>query len=497
LLLHNTLYGAGASVLAQLLSLVTLPLLLNQVGVEAFGVYALAAALVGYFGFLSLLARTSVVRFVAECAECDPQRLSRLVSTAMAINLLVGLFMAGVLLAVAVYVEGLFAVGPQTAPQARVILQAYAVAVLVSQPLTVFGSVLYGLQRYRPIAAMDVVGAGTRTVTVVLIAALDGTILWYVAHELTFELLKAGLLARVVRRQLPGLRLSPRLWGGAELRQLAGYGGWSMLYMLSALAVQQGTRVLVGLVLSAAMVSYLHVAFNLYNLVNTLVSYLRSAVLPSAASALAAGDHQFVERMVHGGTRLTLAVALPVCVHLLVFAGPILGLWLGPSYREHATAASQALVAAWLFGLPSFLLVHAYWAQRHIARLSAVAAALAVMELVLAAVLLPRLGLLGAGLAMLAFTALLGPAELAITGRALGVRLGMLLGRSAARLYLLAAAYGAGLFWLSHRLAEPATLVELVVMLAISTGVWALMGLVLVARPEAVAVMRQLRRDTA
>jgi O-antigen/teichoic acid export membrane protein len=140
------------------------------------------------------------------------------------------------------------------------------------------------------------------------------------------------------------------------------------------------------------------------------------------------------------GTRYTLALFVPLCVTLIVLAGPILDVWLGARYRD-GNVALAILVSYWLLygGLvvtPGFLV--GAGRARGVARIMIVVAS---SNLVLSLALTPVLGLEGPAVGTALPFVLAFPFMLRLGLGASGARLADV----AARAYLPAWALGATL----------------------------------------------------
>jgi O-antigen/teichoic acid export membrane protein len=216
-------------------------------------------------------------------------------------------------------------------------------------------------------------------------------------------------------------------------------------------------------------------------------------LVPTASRYVATGDDRRLRELVVRGTRYTLALFVPVCVTLIVLAGPILDVWLGDRYSDGG-AALAILVSYWLLygGLvvtPGFLV--GAGRAREVARIMVVAA---LANLALSLVLTPELGLEGPalGTAIPFFVAF--PFLLRLGLSAAGVPLRQILGRA----YLPALALGAGLalaLGLARIALDPDTLI--VVMALAVAGVaayWAAFYGLVLEPVERVFVASFLRR---
>ena len=135
-----------------------------------------------------------------------------------------------------------------------------------------------------------------------------------------------------------------------------------------------------------------------HNLLYALGGALAVPVVPTASRYSAARDVARLRALAVRGTRYTLALFVPLCVTLMVLAKPLLEVWLGARYGDGATALA-ILVSYWLLygGLivtPGFLV--GVGRARQVGRVFAGAA---VLNLALALLLTPELGLEGPALA--------------------------------------------------------------------------------------------------
>ena len=174
--------------------------------------------------------------------------------------------------------------------------------------------------------------------------------------------------------------------------------GWLLVVELSNLAMYAFSRVILGAYRSPAAVGQFEGPVRAHNLLYALGGALAVPVVPTASRYVAAGDARRLRGLAVRGTRYTLALFVPLCVTLMVLAEPILDVWLGDRYGEGATALA-ILVSYWLLygGLvvtPGFL-VGAGRARA----VGLVFAGAAVLNLALALVLTPELGLEGPALA--------------------------------------------------------------------------------------------------
>jgi O-antigen/teichoic acid export membrane protein len=138
------------------------------------------------------------------------------------------------------------------------------------------------------------------------------------------------------------------------------------------------------------------------------------------------------------GSRYTLALFVPLAATLMVLSEPIIAVWLGERYTDGATALA-ILVSYWLL-YGALIVTPGFLAGAGEARTAGIAlAGAALLNLVLALVLTPGLGVEGPAIATAAALTLAFPVLLRAGLRASGVELVELLGRALIPAYALGA----------------------------------------------------------
>lgn len=492
-LFRNTLYIASASVVWQVLALVTLPILIGAVGAEDFGMFSLAAASFGYFGVLSLPARQAVMKFTAQCAEEDTSEFNTIFNSSFVLNILAGVLVFMLLALVGLYSAELFDVAAGNESRISTLLYMYAAAALFIQPLSTYGSLLFGLQDYKPVALMEAVVAVSRVVVILLVYFLDGSIFWYAINELGMETIKALVLRKKAMRRLPGLKIRPGFIRESSLRKILSFGGWAVVYTLALLIITHASKILVGVMLPVVMVTYFHIGLMLFNLVNTAASFVKSAVLPSGASAMAAGDHVFVKKLVYSGSKASLAFLLPVCIQMLVFSEPIISVWMGPDYVDTTQPVASWLIASWLFYLPIYMLTNVYWGTKDISLLSITAIAGALVYIPVLVGLVRLNGLSGAGQATMFYFLTQLPLQLLIISERLGLQPGSFLVRVCGPAYLSSLLFGVIVWLMLQYMGSPAGLLLLVMSLGLAVSASIALNFALVSRGEGAFLVKKFR----
>jgi len=213
---------------------------------------------------------------------------------------------------------------------------------------------------------------------------------------------------------------------------------------LCNMAIYAFSRVILGAYRSPRAVGLFEGPVRAHNLLYALGGALAVPVVPTASRYLATGDQRRLRDLVVRGTRYTLALFVPVCVTLIVLAGPILDAWLGDRYGD-GDLALAILVSYWLLygGLvvtPGFLV--GAGRARELARIMI---AVAVSNLAMSLILTPELGIEGPAVATAVPFVVAFPFLLRLGLSASGAPVAELARRAWGPNYLLGALLAAGL----------------------------------------------------
>jgi O-antigen/teichoic acid export membrane protein len=352
-LLSGTLWNAAGRGLPLLLALALTPVLVQQMGIERWGLFTLALALVGVFGVFDLGVGAALTRALAtRIGAGEKAGAAELAGAAItALALVSGLVAAAAFTAVPFLVERLLNTPPA--------LQAEAVAAFrvlcLAAPLVVVNAALWGAlaahQRFReanlvtiPVATMYYLGP---VLVLMVWTSLVGVILALVGCRLANTLSYLWL----ARRDLPGLKPAMPRW--ALVGPLLRIGGWMSASGMLTQALLYADRFLVGALLTLSAVAFYATPLDLVMRMWILPVAVAQALLPAMASAYAT-HAQATAGLLRRGALLVSAAVLPACL-LLVAAGPeILRLWLGAEFAVGGGRVLQILSVGIFFSCAAF-----------------------------------------------------------------------------------------------------------------------------------------------
>jgi O-antigen/teichoic acid export membrane protein len=346
-LVRNTLANGVGGVVGILVGLALTPFMIDRLGLETYGVWALALTLTfagGYASLSELGVEGATLRYVAEAsADGDLHALNSIVCTSLAVLCAIALVLAGAAVAVAHPLVLLFGVPAHLRDAATACFAIVGAQLAVELPARAFVVVLEGTQSFVALQGLELGRAIVQAALYVLVL-LAGWGIVGLAVALATSSLGALLAYRAfAHRAVAGLRASPLAASRAQLSRLVRLGGGMFSLRVLSTVYNQMDRTIIGIALGARPVGLYEIAYKISLGAATVTSVSVSALTPAAAALRR--EAALVRDMFVRGTCYATAAALPFALAVLIFAKPLLLTWIGP--RALPAAGAVRLFAAY------------------------------------------------------------------------------------------------------------------------------------------------------
>jgi O-antigen/teichoic acid export membrane protein len=329
------------------------PYMIRGLGDARYGVWCMVEGILAYFTLFDLGIAACLVRYVAKFHATDDRlELNRLVSACL--GLFAGAAVCVLLLGGAIVpfvgpgLESKLGEPGDVAPFMALMLANLALTL----PLSVFPTILDGLQRFGAKSIVRLAFLGLRVSGIVYVMETRPGLLPLAVVFTVSNLLEHAVMAALAFRFLPGLRLSWRLIDRETLHRVRGYSVDAFLAMLAGRITVQTGAIVVGGFLTVAAAAHYAIAARLVELAKNLLRSITTTLTPAVSEREARGDQDGVRRVLLDGTRWVLYLVLPVHLGLLFFGRPFLARWIGgPEYADWCFPAVAILSATLTIGV--------------------------------------------------------------------------------------------------------------------------------------------------
>lgn len=316
-----------------ILGVFMLPFNTSHLGQSAYGLWVLVASVTFYFSMLNLGYGNALVKYVAQFrAHRDATGLNEIVSTMFFVFMGIGLITYALAAGIALNLQNLFNVSVDQVATGRAVLLVISAYVALGFPFSVFGALMNGFQRkYRN----GIIGMSTS-----IVVAIVNVVVLLMGYGLV-ELVIATTSVRILSyfgyrlnayRVFPALKVSAGNVRLSRLKELTGFSAYMLLIDLANKLNYATDTLVIGVFMSTAAVAIWAVAQRLIELTQRLTDQLNGALFPVVVDSATLDNTDRLKTVLLQGTRLSLAMVLPIATGLALLAESVVQLWVGPQF---------------------------------------------------------------------------------------------------------------------------------------------------------------------
>ncbi|MBP7693801.1 MAG: oligosaccharide flippase family protein, partial [Anaerolineales bacterium] len=373
----------------------------RTLGADDYGLWALIGSLAAYGGLLDLGIASAVSKYIAEYrARGDVTQAQRLVATALGLYTALGGLALLLSVVAAPWVPVWFGLSAGLAARAQTMALLTGVGVALGLPSAITYAILRGLQRFELVNILSIVGVTLTAVSMLVVIQLGGGVVGLTAVAIPLELGMQVAAVWLIRRAAPELRLSWRDLDWKLLRPVASFSSALLVLNVATQVKTKTDEIVIGAFLPIAAVTPYSLARRLSEIPQLLSDQMVKVLMPLASQLSAADDQGRLRQLYLLSSRLTLGIAIPLAVGLIVLAEAFLTVWVGARYAE-AAGLLIVLTCAGVFTISQMPAGSILQGTARHRRLALLALGSALLNLVLSVVLVRPFGVMGVALGTL------------------------------------------------------------------------------------------------
>lgn len=307
------------------------PIVVGQLGEVGFGVWVLLKAILFYLGFLDFGFHNALVKYVAEYGtRRDWRAVNALVATTTSVLSLAGLvaLLASGVIAWLV-VPHAFHVPAARIPELQLATVLLGVDLLFAFPASVLGAVFEGRQRFDVLSGVTMAATVACAGATVLLLRHGYGILALVGVEIGGTLLTSALFLVLMHRLSPEIRLGLGSIGGPHLSQIREYSTWTSLNEILAEGGAEVEKLLIPVVLSVSLLTPYTLVCTVAAVIFLAIEPITDAFFPLSSAFDASGDTKRLRRLLLRGTKIVMAISLPLAVAVTAYGADFIVGWIG------------------------------------------------------------------------------------------------------------------------------------------------------------------------
>ncbi|HVV71071.1 MAG TPA: oligosaccharide flippase family protein, partial [Verrucomicrobiae bacterium] len=319
-----------------LLGLWFTPYLIHRLGVAGYGLVPLASMFASYLGLLTIAIDVPIARYLTlALARGETERANRVFNSGL--WAMIGILAIALPPLLLVCWKGLWWLNVPPGLRSQFSLLAFCVVFMFCTGAVggVFGASAYSENRLDLSSSVNLLANALRVGVVVLLFGIVGPALWVVGFGMVISSAASlGLLVLVWSRLTPQLRVRARCFSKSTLREMAGFGGWTVINQVGTLLFLSIDLLVVNTVLGAEASGRYATAMTFSGLLRNVGGVIAAVFGPTILALYAKGNTKALLKYSRQAVRFVgCLMALPVAL-VCGLSRPLLETWLGPSFES-------------------------------------------------------------------------------------------------------------------------------------------------------------------
>jgi O-antigen/teichoic acid export membrane protein len=353
-LISDTAVLFATSSISQFIGFLVLPLFIQNLGAEIYGLYAISAVLMGYVGLFDFGLTRGLTREIGHCyAQGNYRRMSLAVTGGVLFLFGVGLLSGATIYLCRDLVIEWINVSAKDVPAAQALLNMTAVFSVFAWPAKLPLSIMQGNQLIKSSGFVEAYKNTLSSLTL-LLCVLYTSDLAVIRGVTALALLSAVLpYIWLIRRGIPQLRLYKPIRDLKELGPVMRYGlKYFYSQLLDLISTKLDAFIIASMVGLSAVAAY-HIVFKIQYIVVLLVGSLFGAFLPAVYRFDNTDNKHRLQKLLDEALRYRAMITAPLIAILITISPAFIRLWVGDEYEQYGIWAQAYLFAhfTWIFGL--------------------------------------------------------------------------------------------------------------------------------------------------
>lgn len=345
----NTLMLYFRQLLILFVSLYTVRIVLDELGIEDYGIYGAVGGLIALSAFLpGSLAQATQRFFSFALGAKDSERLKKTFSVNITLYAFVAMIAFLALQTIGQWFVNTELAIPAGRFEAAKTLYTYAaLTFMVSVVTTPFMAIIMAHEDMKLYAYISILDAVMKLGVVFLLQYVEWDKLeLYGLLLLCVGVVNATIYVGICMCRYEECQFKTFHWDSALLQEIVGFTGWTIFGQFSTVARTHAVTVLLNQSFSPAVVAARALSVQIANQVNVFSSNFNASLYPPIVKSYAADDREGMFGLITGGSKITFFLLWVFALPMMVKMEEILGVWLTVVPSDAVLFSQLALIEA-------------------------------------------------------------------------------------------------------------------------------------------------------
>lgn len=356
----NTLLLYFRMLFTMVVALYTSRIVLEQLGIDDYGVYNVVGGIVTMFTLVSASMTSAIGRFITyELGRDNQLRLGQIFRNALTIQLILSLIVVILIETAGVwFLNTRMNIAEERMYAANWVLQCSVVTFIMNMVSVPYNSTIIAHEKMSAFAYISVLEVLLKLVVAYLLfLRFFDSLIWYAILVMLVSIIIRSVYAFYCGRHFPECTFRFNI-DKEIFKSMLGYSGWSFIGSSSAILRDQGVNILLNIFCGSAVNAARGVATQVNSAVNGFSNNFMLAMNPQIIKSYASEDRNYMMILIIQGARLSLYMLLFLSLPIIIEAPRLLGLWL-VDVPEHTVGFTRLVLVVSMIESLSIPLMYA------------------------------------------------------------------------------------------------------------------------------------------
>lgn len=326
--------GAYSKAVGVIVTFTLVPLAVNYLGVEGYGLWVAVSSLVAMLAFVDGGAGNALVNMVSHATGVNSKKsLKAIVSSGFVVLLAISIIGALLFSMFHTYIPWPWVFGmseSMNSEELQLLVLVVVFSFFIGMPCSVVGNVQRGFQEGNIEAFWNAKGRLLSLLFVFIAIQIDAGLIGFACAFVSGPIV-ASIANGIYYFYFKRTDIVPAITSvrSEEVKEVLSTGGMFFVLQLTAAIQSQGDNIIIANMLGPASVAQYAICMQLFMIVPTLLRLVFVPLWPAYREALASGDVDWVRRVFAKSMKLALLVGLPSAIILVLLGSEIIRLWVG------------------------------------------------------------------------------------------------------------------------------------------------------------------------
>jgi O-antigen/teichoic acid export membrane protein len=398
-IVKNTVWMYTGFAFNTLIALLITPYIIRNLGVDAYGVFAIVSVVIGYISLIEFGIGTSLIKFIAEYnVKKDYRQINKIISTAFVLYFVLGAMGCGFILVFTdFFANSLFYIPANLTDITKFVFMITAITFFYSFVFGVFSNIIMGLQRFDIKNKIQIIMRVISSAASILVLWLGYGLSEFVIVTALFGVIGITINIIIAKRLMPEISLIPKYFDIRLIKIIASFSFAIFISNMIGIIMFNIDKLLIGIFLPIEQVTIYTIGATLSLMVYSISSQIAPSILPAASELDAKNNKNAIKELILRGTKFAVMLSTPLVIILFTLAHPIVKFWMGSDF-EMSVYILQILALGFFVNTFTHALTPTLVGTGNVKIYAYYAIIYIIMNISLSLIFLLKLGVLGAAL---------------------------------------------------------------------------------------------------